>query len=305
MQLAMILRHWPFHLAILGAFFAAQNQEPPKPPAQDPAPLSDAAQAALNAEMKLRAQALEEDEFFKRCDQNGGGWISLREGQDSLGLDASSFRSYDSNSDGRISREEFGVRYKLAVSRVGAFKPPVAAASSVRAPTRNAEQLRNAYDKNGDGGLSAAEMTLLLADYERGELAPELAVLKLDRDGSTRIDGGELEVLARLLTTSISPSAANPSGPVVQQTLEELFGGLRDRSSGFQTAPMPPQIDGPVRHFRRLDLDGDGRVSAEDLRRLQSPLELSVRAGAVLAALDSDGDGELSPEEFAAALTRP
>ncbi|MEO6711206.1 MAG: hypothetical protein ABI054_07020, partial [Planctomycetota bacterium] len=71
------------------------------------------------------------------------------------------------------------------------------------------------------------------------------------------------------------------------------------------TAPMPPQIDGPVRHFRRLDLDGDVRVSTEDLRRLQSPLELSVRAGAVLAALDSDGDGELSPEEFDAALTRP
>ena len=68
---------------------------------------------------------------------------------------------------------------------------------------------------------------------------------------------------------------------------------------------MPPQIDGPVGSFRRLDLDGDGMISLEDLRRLQSPLALPVRAAAVLAALDSDGDGELSPREFSAALVHP
>lgn len=266
--------------------------------------MSDEAQAALKAETKLRAQALEEEEFFKRCDQNGNGWISLSEAHESLGLDAGSFNSYDTDHDGRVTREEFGARYRLSLSRVGAFKPPVKAPLSVRAPTRNAEQLRNAYDKNGDGGLSAEELKLLLADYERSELPPELALEKLDRDGSTRIDGTELEFLARLLTASVSPASNNPDEPRVQQTLEELFGGLRDRSSGFQTAPMPPQIDGPVRHFRRLDLDGNGRISIEDLRRLQSPLDLPVRVGAVLAALDTDGDGELSPEEFKAAFER-
>src|SRR5688572_11483490 len=153
------------HAALLGALFLAQEPQEPKPPEQT-APLSDAAQAALNAETRRRAQALEEEEFFKRCDQNGNGWISLREGQDSLGLDAASFKAYDGDLDGRISREEFGERYRLSVSRVGAFKPPTAVPSSVRAPTRNAEQLRNAYDKNGDGGLSPAEMAVLLADYE-------------------------------------------------------------------------------------------------------------------------------------------
>jgi hypothetical protein len=38
------------------------------------------------------------------------------------------------------------------------------------------------------------------------------------------------------------------------------------------------------------------------LQRLQAPLNLPVRSAAVLAALDSDGDGKLSPVEFAQAL---
>ncbi len=287
---------------LLTALVAGQTPETPRQNPQEPAPLADEAQEALLAERRRVALALEEDEFFKRCDQNGNGWISLREGEETLGLSTSTFRSYDADTDGRISREEFGIRYRLSVVRVGAFKPPVAAPQSVRAPTRNAEQLRNAYDKNGDGGLSAAEMKVLLVDYERQELPAELALEKLDRDGSTRIDGSELDFLARLLTASVSPASADPNAPAVRQTLEELFGGMRDRSRGFQAAPMPPQIDGPVRHFRRLDLDGSGRISTEDLRRLQAPLGLPARAPAVLAALDLDGDGELSPDEFAAAV---
>lgn len=300
----MNLTHGSAVFALVAALMAAQNPPSPKPRDQDPPPLSDSAQAASTAEAKRKAQLEQEDEFFKRCDQNGGGWISLQEAEDSLGLDASGFRVYDTDADGRISREEFGVRYRLSVTRVGAFKPPLATPSVVRAPTRNAEQLRNAYDKNGDGGLSAEEMKLLLSDYERSELPAELAVQKLDRDGSTRIDGTEIEVLARLLSSTVVKPPDNPSEAHLPKTLEELFGGSKDRSSGFQSAPMPPQIDGPVPQFRRLDLDGDGQISLEDLRRLQSPLELPVRAGAVLAALDLDGNGSLSPEEFAAALDR-
>ena len=70
----------------------------------------------------------------------------------------------------------------------------------------------------------------------------------------------------------------------------------------YGVSRVSPEIIGPVTHFRRLDLDDDGLVSIEDLRRLQAPLQLPVRAAAVLAALDLDGDGVLSLAEFSAAL---
>jgi hypothetical protein len=46
-------------------------------------------------------------------------------------------------------------------------------------------------------------------------------------------------------------------------------------------------------------------VSLRELERLQSPLQLPVRANTVLAALDRDEDRHLSEAEFKDALRRP
>ena len=61
-------------------------------------------------------------------------------------------------------------------------------------------------------------------------------------------------------------------------------------------------IPGPVPSFRRLDLDNDGKITAEDLLALQRPMQLPVRYAAVLATLDTNGDGGIDATEFAASM---
>jgi len=65
---------------------------------------------------------------------------------------------------------------------------------------------------------------------------------------------------------------------------------------------MPPLTLGPLPHFHRLDLDRDGGISLEDLTELQTPIQISVRPSTVINVLDRDGDGKLSAAELRAAL---
>jgi Ca2+-binding EF-hand superfamily protein len=270
------------------------GQEPQKPEAPPP-----------EIPVAPPAQEPEPDQVaFDVADYNHNGWISFLEAQESLQLDQASYWTYDRDRDGRITREEFRARYRAIVERAGGFRPPVPRKEKSLVPTRNAEQLRNAYDRNGDGGVGLEELRSLLIDYDREELPVEVALEKLDRDVTGRIDGEELELLARLLSATHTIPRESSDAPAPGHSIEELFGGVKLRGTGFQAAPQPPQIGGPVTHFRRLDLDNDGRVTIDDLMKLQSPMQLSIRAGTVLAALDLDQDGALSEQEFLDAMRR-
>ena len=68
------------------------------------------------------------------------------------------------------------------------------------------------------------------------------------------------------------------------------------------TVPLPPRIEGPVSAFTRLDLNEDGKITLEDLDGLARPIHLDVRFPAVIAILDTDNDGGVSPEEFYASM---
>lgn len=244
----------------------------------------------------------QEQAFFEQCDRDQGGWISFVEAREALGISRDEFFAFDLDRDARINREEWGQRYRTVLERTGGFPTPKVAAGTGAAPPRSAEQLRNAFDTDFDGGLGPSELAQFLRDYPVPSLTPELILLQLDQNGDQRLDLGEVVVLAALLDTfrqQLGPAALRPERA---SSVLELFGQPEER--GSNALPEPPRLAGPLPVFERLDVNHDGFLTEKDLFELQYPLTLPVRGPAVIAALDQDGDGRLSLAEFEAALGR-
>jgi hypothetical protein len=76
------------------------------------------------------------------------------------------------------------------------------------------------------------------------------------------------------------------------------------------TAPIPPHPSFPAALFRVFDVDSDGFISAEDLRKSLvmmagqslSPTACEAVIARTLQQTDRDGDGRISPEDFRASM---
>lgn len=237
------------------------------------------------------------DRYFAICDYDASGWISYSEANASLGIDRDGWKAYDEDKDGRIIASEFRQRYEAILASGGAFLPPRPKAEAREAIPERADQALETYDKNKDGGLDTGELETLLVEVGAVRLEAETSIEQFDRDLTRKLESAEIEDLLTLL----KPATGTSKGPR-PRTIDELFGKLLPRKIQEGSTPQPVRITAPVRSFRRLDIDADGRISLEDLAELQRPLVLPVRARAVLAALDTDGDGVLDEPEFRASM---
>ena len=237
------------------------------------------------------------DRFFSICDYDASGWISFSEAEASLGIDRAGFRAYDNDRDGMIIAGEFRRRYEEITATGGVFLPPRPKSVAREPVPEGAEEVLEAYDKDGDGALDPAELEVVLVKIGDVKLEPETILEQLDRDLTRKLEIPEIEDLLSIL----KPSAGGIQGSK-PRTIDELFGKLLPRALQQGSTPQPVRISSPVRSFRRLDIDRDGAITREDLAELQRPLVLPVRTPAVLAALDTDRDGAISEAEFLASM---
>lgn len=235
--------------------------------------------------------------YFEIADYDASGFVTFSEAEPALGIDRAGFAAFDSDRDGRISPAEFRARYESITSRGGAFTPPIGKNGS-RAPKQaNESDLAERFDKDGDAKLNATELRTLLEE-SKSRLDPDVALAKFDRDGSHKLEKAEIEALATFL------DPARRAAPVQKaKSLAELFGQALPREERRGATQLAPRIPGPTTIFRRLDLDDDGRIASADLTQLQRPIQLPVRLAAVIATLDTDLDGTISPAELRAALS--
>lgn len=244
--------------------------------------------------------ARERQLYFATADADSSGWISFREAKSAIRFDAPRFRAFDTDNDGRFTMEEYSAFVVFETSAGRAIEKPTFIGATEMPPARNAEQLRAAYDVDLDGKINRLELERMVSDYERGNLELEAAALmpRLDANGDSSLDRSELERLAGFLTPLVVDSViAQPKAPGAR-TIMELFGQPIDAGEN-----NPPRIIGPVRPFRRLDVNNDGFVDLEDLERLKGRTFARVRLGSVLNTLDIDYDGRLSEREFLSAMT--
>jgi len=241
------------------------------------------------------------EEYFGVCDYNGDGSISFREARSSLLVERDNFPTFDKDGSGLIDKDEFIARYLRTIELGGAFPPPIPEVEmGPTMPATPADYLKS-YDINDDEKISQVELDESLREYQRVELNAEIMIGILDVDNSGKLEQQEIVDLLRILVPKEAGTAEDGATPEpAPASIDELFGQAGPRSDDREN--LPPRILGPTSHFRRLDLDGDGLITADDLNRLQRRMNLPMNAASVIAYLDTDGDGGLTRAEFTACM---
>jgi Ca2+-binding EF-hand superfamily protein len=235
--------------------------------------------------------------FFHSADWDRDGWIRFSEAEKSMGLDLEEFGTYDTDNDGFIDVTEFSKRYRGIVAAGGLFEPPRAKPDAPRPTKRDGKALLAAYDADLDGMLVESELGRAMVDALVADPTALVMLTTLDKDRSSGVDGAELDDLSKVLF----PERERPREERAR-TLAELFDHSEPVDTRSGSTMGPRRTTGPISVFTRLDYDRSGGVELGDLVELQRPLRTVVRPSAILATLDRDRNGSISPAEFAAAM---
>ena len=227
---------------------------------------------ALNRMTKAVRNINEAQQLFKILDKNGDGMISMEEmrncGQkfSAKEIDAI-FALGDVNNDGEIDVNEFIAVMCPSASTVVA---------RIAKDFKSLEDVKNAFkkmDKNGDGMISKAELAACGFNDQQ--------VNGMFTLGDTNGDG---EIDLQEFIQCMCPSAS-----AVVCKIGKLFGSKEQAAEAF----------------KRIDANGDGVLSKDELRSASLPNGArltSIEVDSIFALGDANGDGEIDLEEFLAVM---
>lgn len=280
-----IARRFRFSSALVTAALAASGVGAAQP--SDPAGGRNGGpdvQAAFTSRDANADGSLTEAEFAA-----GGGQPADRTARD--------FRVFDADGDDRLSPAEFaGVPYWPEDQRAP-LPDPVELLAQAKAA--ELDGLWGGWDRDGDGGLGAAEFVAATP----GRRVPGLELTgpgdwDLDHDG--QITPGEARRLVEVAfgVRVLTGEPLRSGGRVLDW---RLFRGLdadgdREVPREDYLAAVRPPVEDPQGWFRSLDADGDDRLDLAEFGRTYHRTD----PAAEFLGLDADLDGRLSPGELEA-----
>lgn len=202
--------------------------------------------------------------------------------------DLPSLAKLDTNRDGRVSFAEFAAYYKTSAARAVHAFPPM---DENVANAQTTEALFKLFDADGDGKLTknevaAAEKMLATRDADEDEC---LTANELLQNGANNARG---RVVPVQLTGRGAPAPRVPQNVVVyepggipgtlipQRILKEY-----DKDKDFELSKAESGFDPAT--FARLDADGNGRLSGEELDVWRTgPADLDVTLSLAAKAVD-------------------
>lgn len=171
------------------------------------------------------------DQQFSAIDTNDDGKVSKPEFQVSAAL---SFREFDIDGDGRVTREEVMLLERIA--------------EDAREKAR-ADHCRTNVDCNGDGVIDLQEFTNF-------ETARMLERLDPDKDG---------KITLQTFLALAGPTTNVPGQPPYAQRREQVIQRFNEIDANKNGVIDAAEIRAwATATFKRLDLDGDGKINASE-----------------------------------------
>lgn len=198
---------------------------------------------------------------FQKFDKNNDGKVTSEELPNQQ-----AFERFDTNQDGSITLEEYNAVMGGTTPKPETPTPPAMPPKPEETPTAPADAVFSGYDKNGDSKVTSDELSNPAA-FERFDL---------DKDGAISLAEYNKVSGKAAPTTPGTPPATPGTPPATPGAPGAAGGGMAGQIEAMIKA-VDKNADGQITKeeagdapwFARLDQDGNGVISAEELAMMR------------------------------------